>query len=62
MLAYCNFYHGDIRLLGQIPGEETIVRKLCPACLTRLEKEVDDYVHELTHRNDPAPQYAVSCR
>lgn len=62
MIAYCNFYHPEIRLLGQIPGDETIVRKLCPDCLKRLEKEVDVYVHELAHRNDPAPRAAVSCR
>lgn len=62
MLAYCNYYHTEIRILGQVPGDEPIVRKLCKPCLERLEKEVDDYVHDLAHRNDPAPEQAVSCR
>jgi len=62
MLAYCNFYHKEIRLLGNIPGNELIVRRLCPPCLARLEKEVDEYVHELAHRNDPMPVSSVSCR
>lgn len=63
MLAYCDFYHREIRLLGQVPGDEPLVRKLCPSCLARAEKVVDEYVYELAHRNDEAPQVsAVSCR
>ena len=62
MLAYCNFYHREIKLLGHVPGEEPIVRKLCPECRERLEKEVDAYVRELAHRNYPMPVSSVSCR
>lgn len=54
MLAYCNFYHDEIRLLGQEPGEERVIRRLCPECRERMERIIDGYVEKLTHRHDPA--------
>lgn len=55
MLAYCNFYHEEIRLLGQEPGDGQVVRRLCPECREHMERIIDRYVEQLTHRYD-SPQ------
>lgn len=67
MLAYCDFYHPRKVWLLEQTGDDyvgaPIIHKICPKCHFRLEKEVDEYVKQLAHRNDPAPPVsAVSCR
>ena len=53
MLAYCKFYHDEIRLIGHVPGNERVVHQLCPECKERMKRIVDEYVERLTNRYQP---------
>lgn len=38
MLLVCNWYHEEIRILGEVPGEGISLR-LCPECSDKLRAE-----------------------
>ncbi len=38
MLLVCNWYHEEIRILGEVPGDGISLR-LCPECIDKLRAE-----------------------
>lgn len=40
MLLVCNWFHDEVRILGEIPGEGTS-HKLCDECREKLRAEKD---------------------